>query len=240
MTLGQAEFAAGLLDPDLPAPKGLRDGAGRAAVARYDVYRNNVAVGLSDALETSFPVIRKLVGDTFFRAMAGIYFRAHPPQSPLMMYYGDAMPVFLAGFAPVAHLPYLPDMARLELALRHAYHAADAVPVTPEVLATLSEDARLRFAPSMQLVRSNWPIRAIHLANTTANAPAPVMRPETVLLTRPGFDPALHLLADDAVPVLQALIDGATVGAALETGDGADFGALLTLLVGQQTIVALF
>ena len=108
MSLNTA-FTHGLLRPEAPVPTGLCNPDGSAASKRFDIYRNNVAVGLTEALRTGFPVLRALVGDEFFTAMAGVYLRAHPPSTPLMMYYGEAMPSFLAGFAPVAHLPYLPD-----------------------------------------------------------------------------------------------------------------------------------
>ena len=42
-----------------------------APARRFAVYRNNVAAGLIRALEARFPVTRRLVGDDFFRAMAG-------------------------------------------------------------------------------------------------------------------------------------------------------------------------
>ena len=45
-----------------------------------------------------------LVGDKFFRAMAGFYLRKLPPTSPLMMFYGDMMPKFLRRFEPAKSL----------------------------------------------------------------------------------------------------------------------------------------
>jgi hypothetical protein len=101
---------------------------GRPAGRRFNVYRNNVAASLTDALATGFPVIAKLLGEEFFRAMAGVFLRAHPPGDPRLQLWGGKFPGFLARFEPVAHLPYLPDMARLELGLRQSYHAADAAP----------------------------------------------------------------------------------------------------------------
>ena len=65
MTVGQESFTEALLTPEHPVPDGLIDPAGRPAGKRFDVYRNNVAVSLTGALETAFPVIRKLVGDVF-------------------------------------------------------------------------------------------------------------------------------------------------------------------------------
>lgn len=239
-----AGFAAALLDPGLPTPHGLVNPDGRPAVKRFNVYRNNVAIGLTDALELSFPVIRQLVGPAFFRAMAGMFLRAHPPHDPLMMYYGTAMPAFLAGFPPVQHLPYLPDIARLELAIRHAYHAADAEPIDTAVLAAMPPEmlqaATVRFAPPVQLVRSDWPIHAIWRAHSEPDAPKPGACGEAVLITRPGFDPALHLIGPAAAQTIAAALAGATLGASISAAaTDPDFAAVFALLLNQGAISAL-
>lgn len=240
----EAAFAAALLDPDRAAPPDLTDGAGRPAGRRYDVYRNNVTVSLCDALEQAFPVLRALVGDEFFRAMAQVYARAHPPASPLMMFYGAQMPAFLAQFAPVAHLPYLPDVARLELALRESYHAADAAPVDPAALAALPPEQlgqlRLRLAPAPRLLVSDYPIGSIHRAHVDAAAPAPAPGPEAVLIVRPGFDPVPHIITPKAASFVAALAKGQPLELALDAaGEGFDPGPTLGLLLTGGAVAAL-
>lgn len=237
----QTEFRASLLDPARPVPPGLTDPMGRPAGRRFDVYRNNVTVSLTEALRQAFPVIRRLVGDDFFTAMAREHLRAHPPTSPLLMFYGEAMPDFLAAFPPVAHLGYLPDIARLELALRQSYHAADAAPMSPEALQTLTPDAflaaRLAFPPSVRVLRSRWPIHTIWSANTRGTEAPRAATPEDVLIARPGFDPEPHLVPQGCAPCLAALMAGQTVGAALDTAEDCDLTALLTLLFQTGAIV---
>ena len=240
MSVDQAEFTAAMLDPERAVPAGLTDPAGRPAGRRFAVYRNNVAVSLTDALETAFPVIVKLVGRDFFQAMAGVYLRAYPPASPLMMHYGQDMPDFLQGFEPDTHLPYLPDVARLELEMRQSYHAADARPADPSVLQRMSPDAllaaRFTFVPSMRLVRSAWPIHAIWVQNMQGGS-APEMRAESILITRPDFDPAPHLITDAQAAFIDALIDGQNLAFALEkAGEAFDLAATLGLLLSGQVI----
>jgi Putative DNA-binding domain len=238
----QTAFATALMDPAIPVPDGLIDPQGRPALKRFNVYRNNVASSLTKALETGFPVIRRLVGDEFFAAMAGVYLRAHPPASRLIMLYGTDMPAFLAGFPPVTHLPYLPDVARLELAIRQSYHAADSTPLPPEILANVTPDAllaaRLTFAPALRIIQSQWPIHAIWRANTDPTAPKPQMRPESIAIFRPDFDPVVTLLPDHAAGFLTALINGQTVEHAMDAHP-ADLAALLPLILQNNALIGL-
>jgi Putative DNA-binding domain len=237
----QGDFRDALLDPDRSVPPGLVDPSGRPAGRRFDVYRNNVTAGLTEALRQAFPVIRALVGEEFFTAMARDHLRAHPPRSPMLMLYGEDMPAFLASFPPVAHLGYLPDMARLELALRHAYHAADARPVGADRLQALAADdlmaSRLTFAPAVRLVRSAWPIHSIWMANTRGATPPATKAAEDVLVVRPGFDAQPLLLPPGAAPFLDAMLRGQTFSAALDGVAPFDLTAVLTLLLQGGAIV---
>lgn len=242
----QTEFRTALLDPSQSAPAGLVDPQGRPATKRFDVYRNNVAVSLTDALETAFPVIHKLLGTDFFRAMAGVYLRAHPPASPLMMFYGAEMPAFLQGFEPVSHLLYLPDVARLELALRQSYHAADSTAVAPDAIGALDPEAlmqtRFTLAPALRVVTSDWPILALWQFNM-AGGPKPQMAAQDVLIFRPGFDPDMMLLPIGAAVFIAALRGGDRLGDAFELTTGAhpefDLAATLGVLLQTSALTSL-
>lgn len=234
-------FAAALLDPDLPVPPGLTDPAGRPAPRRFAVYRNNVAVGLRTALEEGFPVTRAIVGEEFFAAMAQLFLRQHPPASPRLWEYGADLPGFLAGFAPAAHLPYLPDVARLELAIRHSYHAADAAPVPADALALPPErllSARLTLAPSLRLLRSDWPLHAIWQFHH--GGPQPQAGAQDVAVFRPGFDPVPVALPKGGADFLLALVGGQTMAQAIDAAPpDHPLPETLTLLVTHGAIVAL-
>ncbi len=234
-------FAPALLDPAAAVPAGLSDARGRSAKRRFDVYRNNVIVSLTEALETGFPVIEKLVGAEFFRAMAGVFVRSHPPVSPVLTMYGADLPAFLEQFEPVAHLPFLADVARLELALREAYHAADARPIAPDALTHPGlMEARIRLAPATRLVASPYPICAIWRANSEAGAPPARGGAETVLVTRPDWDPWPRPVSPDVARFIAALAAGQPFGAALAAaGDALDLSAVLTLLLDTKSITAI-
>ncbi len=218
MMAGQTEFVDALLNPTLSVPAGLTNPGGGGAIKRFDVYRNNVVVSLTAALEVAFPVVRKLVGESSFMEISRTYVRKYPPDSPLLMLYGMQMPEFLAEFEPARQIGYLPDTARLELALRESYHAADSVPLAPTELQIPTDRLMasvVRLAPSVRLVRSVWPIHGIWRFNMEHGAPKPPVRGENVLVTRPEFDPQLSTLASGGGTFVAALLMGANFGTAL-------------------------
>ena len=113
-------FQAGLLDARAPVPSGLTDGKGRPAGRRYAVYRNNVAVSLTEAITTGFPAIASLLGAANMGHIAGTYIRREQPDTPILSQYGAGFPDFLAAQDQLSHLPYLADVARIDLAMRRS------------------------------------------------------------------------------------------------------------------------
>ncbi|NIY99939.1 DUF2063 domain-containing protein, partial [Salipiger sp. HF18] len=120
--ISQSAFRHALTDAGRPVPETLVDGAGRPAGRRFSVYRNNVAVSLSEALETGFPAVAALLGAANFARVAAGFLRQYPPGSPLLMTWGGQVPAFLEGLDELDTMPWLPDVARSDLAMRRAYH----------------------------------------------------------------------------------------------------------------------
>ena len=240
----QSQFRAALLDPDAPVPPGLQNGAGQPVTKRFDVYRNNVTVALTEALRTGFPVLSKLLGRQNFNRMARLFARAHPPTSPLMMHYGAEMPAFLQGFAPVSHIGYLPDIARLELALRRSYHAGD----TPVFAASRLGDvapgvlmaSTLALADPVILIRSQWPLIDIWRFNTVDGAPNPRAIAQSALITRAEYDPTPHALGSADATWVQCIMRGDTLATAQDAASAIDrdfdLSPLLSLLIRHNAI----
>jgi Putative DNA-binding domain len=247
MTVSQTQFRKALLDPAQAIPAGLSDGANNIAGARFDVYRNNVAVSLTEAMHSAFPVITKLLGPQNMDGLSGMFLRQHPPSSPLMMHYGGTFPDFLAQMEQLSHLGYLPDIARLELAMRRSYHAHDADPIDPSDIAGLAPDrlmaSAIRLAPAVEVLSSDWPIYDIWRFNNVADAPDPRPVAQDVVITRAEFDPEPQLLPPGGAIWIGALVDGQTITqsteAALACDPEFDLGATLAILLQGGAIVSL-
>ena len=158
-------ISSAALAPDVPTPECLSDAKGNPEGRRFSVYRNNVAVSLKEALKTRFTFIFRLLGEVNFNTIAGEFIEDRSPDSPLMMFYGAAFPSFVSNCAQLDHLAYISDVARLELALRSAYHAADSTPIYPSALEAFAPNklskAYIELAPAVRLISSPWPIHAI-------------------------------------------------------------------------------
>ena len=236
----QAAFAAALVDPTSGVPDGVTSARGEPDAARFAVYRNNVFVSLTRALAARFPVTERLVGSVFFAGMARVFAGERRPVSPLMHRYGDGFPDFIAGFGPAASLPYLPDVARIEAAWSRAYHAADDAAFGVEGLAALAPDrvgdARLAAHPSSTLIVSRHPAGSIWAAHQTDPVGTLASHaPETVLVTRPGIDVAVHVLPARDGAFAAHLFAGRSLGdaaqAASDADDAFEFGSALVGLV---------
>lgn len=221
----QAEVAAALRAADGAAAPPRLDAEDRA---RFRVYRNNVAVGLTEALAAAYPVVRQLVGADFFTAMAKAFVAVHPPRARSLALYGEEFPSFVAAFPPARSVPYLGDVARLERAVLEALHAADAAPLAPDVLARLADDAaRAVFTahPTARLVRSPHPIASLWRAHRERAGDGPLRvegRSEIVLVSRPATRVLVQTLAPAAGLFVANLLDGAAAATAAEAAFAVD------------------
>lgn len=217
----QRDFVDALGNPQAGVPDGIVGPGGVPDAKRFNVYRNNVTVSLSEALAATYPAITRLLGDEYFRALAPLFVRAHPPTSPVLMFYGEAFANFLEGFEPLADYTYLGDVARIEWAWLQAYHAADAEPLAPQTLADIAPDALacLRFQrhPAACVQRSDHPCLSIFRINRDESA-ATILpddaTAEDTLVTRPDLDVEVRQLPAGGAVFLEALIAGRSLGEA--------------------------
>jgi hypothetical protein len=203
----QRAFLAGLYDADEPRDR------------RARIYRRNVLANLHDALAAAYPVVRRLVGEAFFREAAERFALAFPSRSGDLHRFGSEFAEFLEQYAHARDLPYLPDVARLEWACAESFHAADGEGLDALALQALSEDeagrVRLRLHPAVRLLESSHPIAAIWHANQPGKdgTPARVAGADQVLVHRQDFAVHVRALGPAEWELLRAIERGETLGA---------------------------
>ena len=224
----QQAFIAALRDSEM-------DASGLASPARLNVYRANYAGNLAHALRLTYPAVERLVGKEFFDDWAAVYIRETPPHSGNMNDYGGGFGDFLSGFEPVATLPYLAGVARLEWALFVAAIAAEAPPMDQNALAALGQksEAEIHFGlhPALGLVRDDFPVDAVRsasLSDDDAAFAALDMKsgPVFLLVSRSGDDVSVARLSKGEWDFLAAIGGGENLEQALA---GKDFDASAAL-----------
>lgn len=223
----QRVFASALqhADPTLVTTAVFRDPPERA-LGRLAIYRGNVHANSTKALATAYPVVRKIVGEPFFEAMAREYARARPSRSGDLSRHGEHLPDFLETFPHTAELPYLPDVARMEWLVHRAHFAEDAPRFDASSVARLPPesfpDLRPQLVASCALLESAWPLGYLWTIHQDDYAGAFEIDlhagPDRVLVHRPLWLAQVTSIPPGDFRFLSSAARGETLGAALEAG----------------------
>ncbi|MGK5059371.1 MNIO family bufferin maturase [Janthinobacterium sp. LB2P49] len=224
LAAGQQAFATALFDTVAVLPSF----AGEAVSQRFSLYRSNLNATWRRTLGQAYPVVLALVGEDFFGGLARAYGRQYPSDSADLNQFGARFADFLAAFPPVAELPYLPDMARLEWAVHLAHYAPDAQGLAPESLAGLPPDQlearHFALHPACALLASNWQAAALWQAHQEGDGqskgqgafPQDMQVASYALVCRPRWKAQVLVVDGAAHAALLALQQGQTFGAALD------------------------
>lgn len=216
----QSAFSRALRDPAVPVPRGLRGGGRYGAGRRFDVHRNNMVVSLVDALRSTFPAVHRLVGEDYFAAAARAYVEQQPPESPVLLHYGETFGEFLDALPSASGVPYLGDVARLEWARIGALHAADAEPASIDALAgidrALLDAVTFALHPSLSVIRSRWPVMSLWAAclDPGHSGDVDMSASEDVVVVRPELKVGVQAPPTGGAVFLAGLQRGAPLGAA--------------------------
>ena len=196
-------------------------------------YRTNAGALAERALQAAYPVVAELIGSDSFALMARQFWQHHPPERGDLAEWGSALPGFLADDPQLANVPYLADVAQVEWALHRNASAPDAAPFEPASFALLGEHApdqvTLRLPPGVTLQRSCWPVASLinaHLcgdpAMDTVAERVRARQGETALVWRRGLRPHLAACTDAEAALIDTLLAGQSLLAALEAADTVD------------------
>jgi hypothetical protein len=228
---------------------------GQRAARGLAAYRANAGAIAERALAAALPTVRALVGDADFAHLARACWRADPPERGDLGEWGDAVPAWLQAHAGLAAWPYLADCARLDLALHRCERAADATFDAASLQALESADPAvlvLELMPGTVMLRSSWPIAAIHAAHrrddnneagaggdesafAAARAAIAERRGDAVLIARQGWRAKVHRLADTDLCWTESLLAGASLDDALTAADARfDFASWLATALRES------
>jgi hypothetical protein len=171
LELGRAFHEAGAAGPAARSVLGQLCGLGEVAPAEtLAIYQGSVAHAVEKALRDIFPVCAALLGGDCFRALARESARRHPSTGPDLARVGDSLPALVPLLSFLDAVPYLADVASLELAWHRAWTQPD--PPTAGDPARIAEAVsaephrhRFLLPPSLQLVASEHPILEIWQAH---------------------------------------------------------------------------
>ena len=163
----QRSFAAAVRDPEsacaVRPPENLA------------VYRNNAAIGFRAALQRTFPVIRRRVGDDYFRQLAAHYRDRFPSRSGDLHWAGRDFAAFLDEYLAGSDYAWLADLARLEWSCHECSVAAELPPAGAEQLGRFDaadlEHLVFGCQPSLRLHAFSYPVFSVWQANQADNAP---------------------------------------------------------------------
>jgi hypothetical protein len=245
----QEDFREALLGGDDAAAARAVLGDGLAPGARLAVYRHHVLTSLTAALESTFPVVARLLDPRFFRYAADTYVRAEPPAGPCLFEYGVSFPDFIAAFPACRDLVYLRDVARLEWAMNAALHAPEAPALSAEALrAQPPEDLDalpLARHPSASLLLSRWPVDTIWRVNQPGADPEARVALDAggtrLVIWRRGGEVAFRAVSPAAFAFLDALAREPRLSAAaattLDVEPAVDLAALLRRLLDDEVLL---
>jgi hypothetical protein len=223
----QRSFAASLREP----------GATCAVTppANLAIYRNNAESTFRGALQISFPVVRRRVGDDYFRQLAAAYRHEFPSRSGDLHWVGCSFAEFLAAHLAGGDYAWLAELARLEWACEEAAIIPELAATDPNSLAVIeSQDLeRVRFTlqPSLRLLHSPYPVFSVWMANQVDNAP-PVdhsIGKEYGMVRMRNYAIEVQMLRPDLFSYLSATASRATLGEAM-TAARIDEGRLAEVL----------
>ncbi len=205
------------------------------ASERVGIYAYAYYARLLECLRESFPILRKVLGEELFQPIALEYLRRYPSTSYTLDRLGDRLARFLeetraaeAG-EPPAWPEMLADLARFEHAIARVFDGPGLEgepPFSIEALRAIGAErfaeARLIPSPALRLVTHRFPLNALYTAargvpeGEEFEIPAPIEPlEEHVALCRLEFVVRRHPLLPVEHALLQALVEGKTVGEAL-------------------------
>lgn len=217
--------------------------------SRLGLYRGNVRANFLGSLESTFPVLLRLVGPQYFEQTALAFHASNPSRSGDLKHAGQDFPAFIESSHAAGTHRYLGDVARFEWLCQESLLAAEHAPLDLSRLRELPREVYgelvFELHPALMLYESRFPVLKIWQENSRAER-----EPDPIDLDCGGdrlgifsrrHELEFHPLGEGEHRFLDALRAGADFSAALEAADtaepGFDPGATLQRFVAAHIIV---
>jgi hypothetical protein len=221
---------------------------------RLAIYHNAYFARLVECMRSIYPMLVRAVGEEAFDALSVGYLNACPSRSYTLDRLGDDFPRFLdetrpdrdENGQPTEEWPdFLVDLARLEWAIGQVFDGPgieDRPILTAEQLLAIDPARwpalRLLCAPCVRTMAFRFPVNdyftALRKLSPEDDPPEfPTFAPSWLALSRRDFIVRRHALERPQHELLTALIEGETVGTAIErlaSGDALNIGDLAARL----------
>ncbi|KUJ00325.1 HvfC/BufC family peptide modification chaperone [Vibrio sp. MEBiC08052] len=217
--------------------------------ARFAVYRNNVYHSLTEALEEIYPVCRQVVGEDFFRMLAGHFIQRYPPTSPILSEYGAQFAEFSRSIPQLSSLPYFSELAQLEYQLLQLTHAADlpvlSITDIQQHLAECADPTQSvwQLTEPCQFWQTSYAVGLIYQAHqpNSAHMIQDIQwdKSEYLLLTKREHYGVFYSLSADEYHLLQRLQQGVTLEQASQNIAPDHFPELFSTLLQKPIIRAI-
>jgi hypothetical protein len=186
---------------------------------RLEIYAHGYRVRLIDALDNTYPLLHRLLGDEVFLALAEGFVAAHPSVHRSIRWYGRELAEYLSRTPPHADQPILGELAQLEWTLAEVFDAPDAEPQSRAQFAAIDPAAwselRFEFHPSLRRLSLRWNSAAAWQALSSEEAPPYPECSELAvpwLLWRQGLQNYFRSMPADEAVALDCSVRGHSFG----------------------------
>ena len=187
--------------------------------ARLGIYADGYRVRLFEALDNTYPLLHRLLGDEVFAALSEAFVAAHPSVHRSIRWYGRELAEFLSHTPPHADQPILAELAQLEWTLAEVFDAPNAEPASRAAFAAINpsawSDLRFEFHPSLRRLPLRWNSAAAWKAlNSEETPPHPECAEHAVpwLLWRRDLQNYFRSMTDDEAVALDCAWRGHNFG----------------------------
>jgi hypothetical protein len=215
----QRDLQRHLLNDDSTIAHAVVDAPPLPVADRLEIYAHGYRVRLIDALDNTYPLLHRLLGDDDFMALGEAFVAAHPSVYRSIRWYGRELAEFLRRTTPHADQPILAELAQLEWTLAEVFDAADAEPASRAAFAAINPSAwselRFEFHPSLRRLPLRWNSAAAWKAlNSEETPPHPECNEQTVpwLLWRQDLQNYFRSMTADEAVALDCALRGRSFG----------------------------